>query len=87
VIVTRPLADILGQVGLSTGDYVLTWEKSDDLEPELFEPLAAWPEPLSEGELAVPWVILRGKREPGQPPMIQPSSSDASLLKQSRPPG
>jgi hypothetical protein len=70
VFVTRPLFDALNGIGLRAGDYLLTGSHIDDLEAETREPLASWPEPLTEAERAVPWVMLRAKREPDQHPMF-----------------
>jgi len=44
------------------------------LEAEVREPLASWPEPLTETERAVPWVNLRAKREADQHPMFWPQA-------------
>jgi hypothetical protein len=72
VFVTRPLFDLMAGIGLSAAGYLLTGAHTDDLEAEAHQPLASWPETLTEAELAVPWVMLRGKREPGLPPWLWP---------------
>jgi hypothetical protein len=74
VFVTLPLVDALSGIGLRAGDYLLTGSYIDDLEAEAREPLALWPEPLTEVESAVPWVMLRTKREASQHPMFWPQS-------------
>jgi hypothetical protein len=68
VFTTRPLFELTAGIGLGAGGYLLTAACTDDLEAEAQQPLAGWPEPLTEAELAIPWVRLREKREPGVPP-------------------
>lgn len=74
VFVTRPLFDALAGIGLRAGGYLLTGSHIDDLEAEAREPLVSWPEPLTEEERAVPWVMLRGRREVDQHPMLWPQA-------------
>jgi hypothetical protein len=72
VFVTGPLFGLMAEIWLSAGGYLLTGACTDQLEAEAHQPSALWPEPLTEAEGAVPWVRLRGKREPGMPPWLWP---------------
>jgi hypothetical protein len=74
VFVTPALFGVLAGIGLVAGDYVLTGPHVDDLEAEAFEPLVPWPEPLTEAERAVPWLMLRGKLQADQPPWLRPKA-------------
>ncbi len=74
VFVTRPLFEQIQTIGLVAQGYVLTAANVEDLEAEDTTPLVAWPEPLTENETKIPWVLLQAKREPGSAPWTWPRS-------------
>jgi len=74
VFVTRPLFEQIEGIGLVAQGYILTAANAEDLEAEDTNPSVTWPEPLTEHESKVPWVLLQAKREPGSAPWTWPRS-------------
>jgi hypothetical protein len=74
VFVTRPLFEVMAAIGLEAQGYLLSSAQADELEVEQREPLTTWPEPLSNDEMQVPWVMLRAKRNQNDPPWRWPQS-------------
>jgi hypothetical protein len=72
--VTQPLFEAIEFIGLECQGYMLTGAYGVALESEPRNPLAQWPEPLTEAETSVPWVSLRLKRDQSLAPWRWPKS-------------
>ena len=74
IFVTTPLAARVQAVGIVANDYLLASVPSESLVVREGDPLAEWPESLSEQERAVSWshLLLKGD-DPSLPPPAWPT--------------
>ncbi|HET8579955.1 MAG TPA: hypothetical protein VFL31_03075 [Nitrospiraceae bacterium] len=58
VYVTKPLLELISGIGVQANEYVLAFAEKERLIPIDITLSTPWPEPLTEAELAVPWIEL-----------------------------
>ena len=58
IYVTKPLFDLTAGIFVIANDYIIAGADAEYFIPLSMDPLADWPEPLSETEAQVPWVTV-----------------------------
>jgi len=58
VYVTKPMLEQIAGIGLVFNDYLIAGHSADDFVILESAPVAEWRGPLSEAEVAVPWVTV-----------------------------
>jgi hypothetical protein len=58
IYVTKPLFDLTAGIFVIANDYIIAGADAEYFIPLNMDPLADWPEPLSETEAQVPWVTV-----------------------------
>jgi hypothetical protein len=58
IYVTKPLFDLTASIFVIANDYIIAGADAEYFIPLDMGPLVDWPEPLSETEVQVPWIIV-----------------------------